>query len=209
MSNTTVVSAYERWAPIYDWIWRGYLDGTFRVALDALKLTGGERILDVACGTGELERRITHQFPNQAIVGVDITEAMLAVARRKLAGVPNVVFQQATSESLPFPDADFDVVITCSALHYMRHAQQFFHEAARLLKPGGRFIILDWCRDDCRGKFYDTWRRWVFRSHHRVYSSTEVRSFLANAGLTPIAIRQFTILLAWGMMCVEVIKQRS
>ena len=202
-SHSSVVAVYEKLAPIYDWIWYGYLRGTFRWALQTLQLTGSERILDVACGTGELERWIVQRHPRQTIVGVDITEGMLARARVKLAGAHNIAFQQAASESLPFPDASFDIVVNCSALHYMRQAQTFFHEAARVLKSDGRFLIIDWCRDSLRGKTYNWIRTRCVRSHHLVYSAAEVREMLARAGFQPPTVQQFVVQFFWGLMCVE------
>lgn len=203
VSTKRVVSAYEKLAPIYDWLWRGYLEGTFRVALDVLRLTGTERILDVACGTGEFERRVVAQFPRQQIVGVDITEAMLQRARVKLAGAPHVEFQRAASQALPVPDAGFDIVINCSALHYMREPERFFAEAARALRPGGRCIVIDWRRDAWRGKLYDLVRRLTIRAHHRVFTVAEVTELCRTAGLRPTTIRTFSVRGVWSMMCIE------
>ncbi|MBI4367732.1 MAG: class I SAM-dependent methyltransferase [Deltaproteobacteria bacterium] len=198
-----VVSVYEKLAPIYDWIYRGYLNGVFAVALDRLRLTGRERLLDIACGTGELERRILAQHPDQPMVGVDITEAMLARARAKCAGAPHIEFHRAESQALPFPPGDFDIVVSCSALHYMREPGRFFAEAARVLKPGGRFLLIDWSRDYFRGKFYNAWRSCCFRSHHRVYAQREVETLLREADLTLTHLHRFIVQWIWGMMCVE------
>lgn len=137
------------------------------------------------------------------MVGVDMTEGMLKQAREKLGGFSNITFQQSVSQSLPFSDAEFDVAITCSALHYMRQPQKVFDEMSRVLKPGGRCIVIDWCRDTLRGLTYDFVRRIAIRAHHRVFTVDEVKKFLNAAGLAPISVRRFSVQLAWGMMCVE------
>lgn len=204
--NQVVVKAYRRMASIYDWIYRGYLNKTMEVALKMLQPDGRERILDVACGTGELERRVMEIHPAQAIVGADLTDAMLARARTKLAAFPHVVFYQADSAALPFPDASFDCVITCSALHYMRNPERVVSEFARVLTPGGRLIVIDWTRDAWQGRVYDWLRRKTVPAHYQVYTTEAMRQLCAGAGLTVERINRFSVFWNWRMMAVEAIK---
>lgn len=60
---------YDRLAAIYDRRWAGYVDATLRAVVDELKLSGQERILDVPCGTGELQRRLRQRWPGVRLVG--------------------------------------------------------------------------------------------------------------------------------------------
>lgn len=194
---------YKKLAMVYDQIYRGYLEGTMQVALRALCPDGSERILDVACGTGELERRIMDVHPAQAIVGVDITEAMLQRARSKLAAWPHVVFYQADSTALPFPNESFDCVITCSAFHYMRTPERVIAEFMRVLSPGGRMILLDWTTDDWQGRFYNWLRKKTIPAHFQVYHSAEVRAMCEHAGLEVTQIKKFSVMWYWRMMIIE------
>lgn len=198
-----VVRFYSDFAEKYDRRWRNYLKATLGVALEAIAPAGRERILDVACGTGELERMILERFPSQPVVGIDITEAMLEFARDKCANFPNVKFHQGDSASLMFNSGQFDVVVSCSALHYMREGERFFREAHRVLAPGGRIIIIDWCRDFFFAKLYDLISKIYKRAHHKVYSKSEIISLLENSGFSITKFHTFHVKPYWWMMCVE------
>lgn len=198
-----VMKEYQHLASVYDWIYKGYINKTMAVVLDLLRPDGHERILDVACGTGELERRVMAIHPAQAIVGVDLTEAMLAKARSKLAAFPHVVFYQADSAALPFPEASFDVVVICSSFHYMRNPERVFSEFARVLSPKGRLILIDWTRDAWQGRFYDWVRKKMIAAHYRVYTSGAVKEMCAQAGLQVTQLQKFSILWSWRMMAIE------
>ncbi|PIR20722.1 MAG: hypothetical protein COV45_03985 [Deltaproteobacteria bacterium CG11_big_fil_rev_8_21_14_0_20_47_16] len=205
--NHKVVTAYRRMASVYDWVYRLYLKKTMAVAIDLLHPDGHERILDVACGTGELERHVMDVYPAQAIVGVDLTDAMLVRARSKLASFPHVVFHQGTSTALPFPDASFDCVITCSAFHYMRQPERVIEECARVLTPGGRFIMIDWTRDAWQGRVYDWFRRKTIPSHYKVTTEKEVRELCQKSGLEVSAVKRFSVVWWWRMLAIESRKQ--
>lgn len=204
--HNDVIKSYERQATQYDRRFAGYIDHTLGVALEMLQLRGTEKILDVACGTGELERRVTRAFPQMHMVGFDLSDAMLAEAKNKLAAFPNVQWQQGDSRQLPFPDNQFDIVISCSALHYMRDPQIVMREFARVTRPGGRVVILDWCRDFLFAKLYHYFRSATVPAHHNVYRLREMYELMRNAGLQPTRTRTFTTLMLWKMMCVEATK---
>lgn len=203
-----VIKTYDNIAKKYDKKFENYLNETFKVAIETLSLTGKERILDIACGTGELEQRAIKKFPNQYIVGVDITKSMLVLAREKCKGAKNVHFLHGASQKLPVEDASFDIAITCSALHYMKDPEAVFGEAARALVPNGRLIIIDWCRDFLWAKFYDWLSKVYKRSHHKVYSLREIQHLLLDAGLTILNTKTFSVPPFWRMMCVEAKKER-
>lgn len=198
-----VMKEYQQLATVYDWVYKWYITKTMDVAMKLLSPDGRERILDVACGTGELERRVMAVHPAQAIVGVDLTEAMLAKARTKLAAFPHIVFYQADSAALPFPDASFDTVITSSSLHYMRNPERVFSEFSRVLSPNGRLIIIDWTRDAWQGRVYDWLRKKMIAAHYRVYPSEAIRELCAQVGLHVTQVQKFSVLWTWRMMAVE------
>ncbi len=109
------------------------------VVADAAGIGTGDRVLDVACGTGALTCAAARRTGGDgSVVGVDINEAMLAVARRKPQAVQ---WHHGEAESLPFPDGSFDAVV--SQFGFMFFADQIaaLREMLRVLRPGGRLAV--------------------------------------------------------------------
>ena len=101
------------------------------------------RVLDLGCGTGRLLEDLRRRLPEAELVGVDPSEGMLAVARRRLAGEPGVRLEVATAARLPLPDASVDVVTTTMSFHHWEAQDASLREVARVLAPGGRLLIAD------------------------------------------------------------------
>jgi SAM-dependent methyltransferase len=108
-------------------------------------LAAGERVLDVACGTGVVARLAAeHVGPAGRVVGLDLNPGMLAVARSlPVAGVP-VGWVQATAGRLPFPDGSFEVVCCQLGLQFFPDRAAALAEMARVLVPGGRLVVMVW-----------------------------------------------------------------
>jgi SAM-dependent methyltransferase len=101
----------------------------------------GERALDLGCGVGHTLRRIA---PLVAFaVGADATFEMMQAGRTSVVSAPNVAFAQSDATALPFADATFDVVTCRLAAHHFSDAASAFHEVARVLRAGGRFVVAD------------------------------------------------------------------
>jgi ubiquinone/menaquinone biosynthesis C-methylase UbiE len=112
------------------------------LTLEAAKLKPGDRVLDVACGTGIVAREALRQLgPGASVTGVDANEAMLAVARKL---EPTIEWQQAPAEQLPFPDASFDVVTCQFGLMFFADRVAGLRQMWRTLKPGGHLSIAVW-----------------------------------------------------------------
>lgn len=110
------------------------------------RLHSGEHVVDVGCGAG-IDSLIAARMvrPHGMVVGVDMTPAMLAKARRSAAQAQatNVEFREGYSEGLPVPDGWADVVISNGVLNLMPDKAKALQEMARVLKPGGRLQIGD------------------------------------------------------------------
>jgi len=114
-----------------------------RVA-DAAHVEPGQHILDVACGTGVLARALTDRVqPGGSVVGLDVNEGMLAVARRK---APAVDWVEGTAESLPFDDEQFDAVVSQFGLMFFDDRRGAIREMVRVLRPRGRLAVAVWDR---------------------------------------------------------------
>lgn len=122
-------------------VWKAY---TVTVA----KLREGDRALDIAGGTGDLALAFAKKVGKTGqVVHTDINEAMLRVGRDRLldAGVvlPTVV---CDAEKLPFPDAYFDLVSVAFGLRNMTHKDLALAEMCRVLKPGGKLLVLEFSK---------------------------------------------------------------
>jgi len=106
-------------------------------------LTQG-RVLETAAGTGIVTRALAKALPRDVeIVATDLNQAMLDLASGKLQA-PNVRWQQADAQALPFDDASFDAVVCQFGVMFFPDKQAGFREALRVLKPGGRFLFNVW-----------------------------------------------------------------
>ncbi len=133
-----LVEGYDGWADSYD----GEDNGCFPLRDDLLgPLLAGlsrGRVLDAACGTGAVSAQLLSL--GHDVVGVDLSERMLARAR---AAVPGVRFERGDLASLPLPDGDVDHVVCSLALSHVEDLRPFFAEAARVMRPGGHLVVLD------------------------------------------------------------------
>ncbi|MDD2902856.1 MAG: methyltransferase domain-containing protein [Syntrophales bacterium] len=106
----------------------------------------GEAVLDIGCGAG-LDTLLAAKMvgPEGRVAGLDATPGMIEKARAHAAllALPNVTFQVGEAESLPFPDNDFDVIISNGVFNLTLDKEKALKESHRVLKPGGRFMLAD------------------------------------------------------------------
>jgi ubiquinone/menaquinone biosynthesis C-methylase UbiE len=122
-----VPALFQQWAP--------------RVA-EAAGIEAGQRVLDVACGTGVLARTAAEWVgPGGAVVGLDLNDGMLAVAQRK---APAIEWRQGWAEALPFDDGSFDAVVSQFGLMFFEDRRAALQEMTRVLQPGGRLAVAVW-----------------------------------------------------------------
>ena len=199
--STAVRQEYDRLAGEYDERWQRYVEDTLRAVTEAIAVRGDERVLDVACGTGELEWRLLQRWPGLSLTGCDLSVGMLAQARTKpITG--DVAWVQADATALPFPDASFDIVICANSFHYFRAPQQSLAEMRRALRPGGRLVLVDWCDDYLSCRACSLWLRWTDPAFHQTYSLAEFRSLIESSGFEVQDAQRFRVGLIWGMMRV-------
>src|SRR5688572_25313586 len=122
-----VPALMEEWAP--------------RVA-DAAAIRPGQRVLDVACGTGVLTRAAAGLAgPTGAVTGLDLSPRMLAVAESLS---PNLTWRQGSADALPFPDETYDAVVSQFGLMFFPDPPSALREMMRVLVPGGRLAVAVW-----------------------------------------------------------------
>jgi SAM-dependent methyltransferase len=122
-----------------------FLEWSGKVA-DAARLEPGQNVLDVACGTGVLARRVLDRVgPSGAVTGLDRNEGMLAVARRK---APAIAWRSGRAESLPFDEGAFDAVVSQFGLMFFDDQEKALGEMWRVLRPGGHLAVAVWASLD-------------------------------------------------------------
>jgi phosphatidylethanolamine/phosphatidyl-N-methylethanolamine N-methyltransferase len=141
INREMVERAYDRWAPIYDLVFGGVFGKGRHAAIVATNSIGG-RVLEVGVGTGI---SLPQYAANTRIFGTDISEAMLAKAKQRVAdqrlkNVEGLAVMDA--EKLEFPDNSFDVVMAQYVVTAVPHPEKALDEFARVLRPGGEMIIL-------------------------------------------------------------------
>jgi ubiquinone/menaquinone biosynthesis C-methylase UbiE len=137
------------------------------------------RILDVAGGTGQLGRHLARGGATAVIV--DLTDAMLAAGLRSVLeeGRRDVVFVRGDATALPFPDDQFDVVVSRFALHHMHDPAAAVAEMARVCRPDGSVTAIDMVAGGAR---HDELERLRDPSHTRALPEDEFRAMFAAAG---------------------------
>lgn len=128
-----------------------FQEWTTRVA-DAAQIKSGQEVLDVACGTGILARTaINYVGDSGTVVGLDINEGMLAVARNKST---DIEWKQGAAEFLPFEDESFDAVISQFGLMFFENRTTAINEMIRVLRPNGKLAVAVWgALEDTPGYF--------------------------------------------------------
>lgn len=125
----------------------------------------GESFLDIATGTADVAIEIAQSSPDVRVVGMDFSEPMLERARHKVAVLdvnPNIELKNGTAESLPFEDASFDGTTTAFGVRNFSDASLSLREMNRVLKPGGRCVILEFALP--RNGVLNTLYRFYFES---------------------------------------------
>lgn len=199
-----VRESYDRLAESYDTRWARYIDASVRLAVEAIELDGEERIVDLACGTGQLERRLLDRWPKLKITGVDVSPKMLGQAAVKRLSAH---WLAADVTALPLADGLFDAVVCVSAFHYFRRPAAAMAEIRRVSRPGGRLIVVDWCDDYLSCKLCSAWLRLTDRAFYKTYSLAACRRELEQAGFTVDSAGRHRITWLWGMMRLVGVKR--
>lgn len=153
---------FETIAPRYDFFtafFSGGMDRRWKQKLvEMLKLKGVEKVLDLACGTGDITFALAEELNSGEAHGLDITPSMLNIAenKRNSRNANNVVFHRADILRMPFKDASFDCVTCGYALRNVPDIERALIEIRRVLAPSGRFCSLDFAYP--RSRVY----RWLY-----------------------------------------------
>jgi ubiquinone/menaquinone biosynthesis C-methylase UbiE len=196
-----LLKEYTALAPTYDQRWSAYLDASLRMTLEKVADLPADRVLDVACGTGQLLKSLAERSDLSELVGIDRVPAMLDVARRRLGERASILECEATQ--LPFDDAGFQLVISTSALHYFQDVDATLREIRRVISPNGHLVITDWCRNYFWMRVLNRLLPWTQHAHVHTLSSNELEQSLARAGFSIDTGTRRKIDWFWGLMTVH------
>jgi ArsR family transcriptional regulator len=136
-------------------------------------------LLDIGTGTGSVIQLVGREVG--AAVGIDASREMLQVARANIAreALANCQVRQADMYQLPFPAASFDAVTLHMVLHFAEEPGRALAEAARVLRPGGRIVVVDFARHAMTALAEEHRHRWLG------FPDSEIDGWFASAGLSP------------------------
>ena len=150
-----------------------------RVAVELAGIRRGQKILDLASGTGDLAARFAGLTgPEGLVVMTDINAAMLNQGRVRMADdglVGNVAYTQVNAEKIPFPDNSFDCITIAFGLRNVTDKQQALNEMHRVLRPGGRVLVLEFShpQGQALSKAYDLYSFKLLPKIGRVVANDE------------------------------------
>ena len=187
VARHTSKEQFDRQAAHYDSQWAHWNRESVVWMLEQASVIPYKSVLDVATGTGYTALAFAPHA--ERVVGLDVSTGMLAVARERAAeqGFTNTEFVEGPAESLPFPDASFCLVTCRVAAHHFVDVERFVSETARVLKPGGLFLLADTTVPDGDAEA-ERWQNeielWRDPSHMRNLSPNQWRAVVEASGLT-------------------------
>lgn len=183
-------------------------EGRYREQLlDLAQIADGRSVLDIGCGTGTLAIAASRRVqPHGSVCGVDVSASMIAAAQRKRrAFAPNTSlrFLAAEAVTLPFADAMFDAAMIVTVMHMLPEPEHSLalQEASRVLRPGGRLLLVDYGGPQRTG--------WVAHHHlHRAFDLDSLTPLLPGARLVeadsgPLGWLSLQYLLATKLHAIE------
>ncbi len=187
MSDEVTIREFTRQAASFETRGTHFADpGVLGWIADHVDIAGEDRVLDVAGGTGQLGRHLARSA--RCAVVVDLTPAMLAEGTRAMrkAGRHDVIFLQADAAAMPFPDDQFEVVVTRFALHHMSDVAAVITEMRRVCAPGGTVAVIDMVvQPGAIGERFDALEQLRDPSHAATPRTGQLPALLRTAGIAP------------------------
>jgi ubiquinone/menaquinone biosynthesis C-methylase UbiE len=152
-------------------------------AIELMEIPSDARVLDVGCGSGWATRLMANKARGGRVVGIDIADEMIQIARESSAPFSNIEFRVAGAEKLPFQDGEFTHAFSMESLYYYADVLIALREIKRVLGPGGLFVtVIDLYEENQPS------HQWIEQLKVPVHllSISDYRSLLERAGFTDL-----------------------
>ena len=178
-------SAYNRWSRVWNFA-RFTNGGIYRAALGHLDERHA-RVLDVGCGTGLMSARLSAS--GRRVCGVDLSAGMIERARCRVQ--PGLEFIQGDAECLPVASGDYDAVVNLISFHHYPNPSLALSEFRRVLRPGGRLVLIAFDRNSRYIRLAQKTNRWVKLIAGKSWQKTsaEVEELARAAGFARVEVR--------------------
>lgn len=189
---------YDRLAERYDRRWARYVAVTNDWAAEAIAPEARDRIVDVGCGSGALLSRLMQRCPDAELLGVDLSPAMLRVARRAVGA--DVTLVAGHADALPLAEGAADVLASVNVLHFCSEPAAALAHWHTRLAPGGQLVLVDWCADYWATWMIDACLRWRGRQPGRALTLEACRAMIEGAGFSEVSADRRRLGVTWGLM---------
>jgi ubiquinone/menaquinone biosynthesis C-methylase UbiE len=168
---------------------------TLRMIVAAAQAGPDDRVLDVACGGGLVARAFAPHV--REVTGIDVTPAMLDVARRAAAeaGIANAAWDQHDVTALPYLDGSFTIVVTRYSFHHLLDPAAALREMVRVCAPGGHIVVVDsfTSEDPVKAAGFNRFQKLRDPSHVRARTLSELTGLFVAAGLGEPAVTRYEL----------------
>ena len=162
------------------------------------------KVLDIGTGTARIPILMCQQRPQYLITGIDLAQSMLIIGQRNVADAKltqRIKLERVDSKRMPYPDLEFDMLMSNSLVHHLPDPLSFFGEVKRLVKPGGAMLIRDLIRPEndkivnelvaSIGADYDPHQQQLFHdSLKAAFTLVEIQELIDRVGLTQVRLYQ-------------------
>jgi ubiquinone/menaquinone biosynthesis C-methylase UbiE len=158
-----------------------------------VNLAGNDRVLDSGCGPGLVSCYLAGFVSH--VTGIDLTPAMIREAKERavLQGISNAEFTLGDMEHLPFPDRTFDASISRFAFHHLQRPQQALLEMFRVVRPGGKVVVMDAVPAAAKRGRFDAFEKLRDPSHASALTMEELIELGERHALTPVRVRRLRL----------------
>ena len=174
-------------------------------SVDAIELDPHAiKVLDIGTGTARIPILMCQQRPQYLVTGIDLAQSMLIIGQRNVEEAKltqRIKLERVDSKRMPYPDLEFDMLVSNSLVHHLPDPGSFFGEVKRLVKPGGAILIRDLIRPESDkivnelvtkiGANYDPHQQQLFHdSLKAALTLVEVQALIDRVGLTQVKLSQ-------------------